>query len=77
MSKNATASMVGNVLTVRTGKVKTITLGKLNRDAKTGNQLEFVGRVTRKATKHPFIFVDQKTMEAKRHSAAYIAKYIG
>lgn len=77
MSKNATATMRGNVLTVNTGKNKIITVGKLNRDSKTGNRLEFIGQSTRVNTKHPFVFVDETTRETKRHSAAYIAKYIG
>lgn len=74
---NVKAVMKGNVLTIQTGKNKTITVGKLNRDSKTGNQLEFIGQVTRQQTKHPYVFVDVATKETKRHSAAYIAKYVG
>lgn len=77
MTKQATATMSGNVLSVRTGVTKTITVGRLNRDAKTGNMLEFIGQVSRKSLKHPYVFVDQATGETRRHSAAYIAKYIG
>jgi hypothetical protein len=77
MSNNVKATMKGKVLIVSTGRDKKITIGKLNRDSKTGNRLEFVGQVTRMNTKHPFVFVDEVTREVKRHSAAYIAKYIG
>ena len=74
---NVKATMKGNVLTVNTGKNKTITVGKLNRDSKINQRLELVGQVTRKATKHPFVFVNETTGATTRHSAAYIAKYIG
>jgi hypothetical protein len=73
----ATAKMTGNVLTVSTGKSKIITVGKLNRDSKTGDMLEFVGQVTRQKVKHPYVFVNNKTGKVTRHSVAYIAKYIG
>ena len=78
MSNKATATLSGNLLTVRTGVNKAIAIGARVRDAKTGSTVNFVGKANdRTAMKHPFVFLDLDTNELRRHSADYIAKYIG
>jgi len=76
MSNNAQAVFTGSSLKVTTGVTKNIAVGSRVEDEKTGNELTFVGKVTARNLKCPFVFVDLDTLENRRHSAEYIAKYI-
>lgn len=77
MSK-ATATMLGSTLTVKTGVNKSIKAGTRVRDCKTGTSVVFIGKVEDLSVKqHPFAFLDVDTQVLRRHSADYIAKYIG
>lgn len=59
---------------------KVITVGTLVVDRKTGERLEYVGRVTSKSFSCPFVFVavdaDPSDGNSRRHSAEYVQKYL-
>lgn len=77
MSK-ATATISGSTLSVRTGVNKSIRAGTRVYDENTDSQVVFIGQVNDpKARKHPFAFLDVESNEMRRHSADYVAKYIG
>lgn len=73
----ARASMVGDTLTVSTGVTKRLVKGRSVRNTKTGNVVSFQGYVTDPNMKYKAMFLDHSTNEITRHSADYIAKYIG
>lgn len=73
---NVKATMSGNVLTVSTGTSKSFRQGGIARDSKLGHNVTFVGKAPKSSLKCPYIFFDNATNETRRHSAAYISKYI-
>jgi len=61
-------------------ETKSISVGAVVKDTKTGERLEFVGTVKGKRFDCPYVFValDARPSDgnARRHSAAYVEKYL-
>lgn len=77
MTTNVKTSVLSNgALTVSTGVSKSFLKGQEVVDDKTGDVLSYQGNIDRPNLKCPFMFLDDN-LETRRHSAAYIAKYIG
>lgn len=83
MSNNVSTSYNGAIVvaTEVVQKVnKTINVGTVVTDRKTGEKLEYVGKVSSKKFNCPFVFVainaDPSDGNSRRHSADYVAKYL-